>query len=171
MVEAIPDCAEFRMHVSGDMLSAEYIHKWIEICANRPDVTFYTYTRSWTIPELWKAIRILADLPNVNVNLSCDKDTGKPFDGYRWCYLTHDDIVPDWIRAGDIVFRSLQIGQKRKRKADEKKGIDPDIRAPLVHKLGAGTVCPKERGKDIPNLSCKTCHLCVDKPLGRIPVS
>lgn len=171
MIRCIPRRCEFRMHVSGDMYSAAYIAKWIDICSERPDVIFYTYTRSWRNPELWELIQALATLPNVNVNLSVDDETGKPevdnAESFRWCYLTHDDNTPEWIRSGDIVFRSAHGGQKKRRKNDEKKGIDPDIRSPLVHKLGAGTVCPMERGKDMPkHFSCATCHLCVDKPKG-----
>lgn len=169
MIENIPELCEFRIHVSGDFYSAEYIAKWIAIASERPDVTFYAYTRSWRKPELWPMIEALSALANVNVNLSVDKDTGKPnvenAEAYRWCYLTHDDNVCDWIREGDIVFRSAHIGQKKRRKNDAKKGIDPDIRSPLVHKLSGGTVCPFERGKDMPKgFSCKRCHLCVEKP-------
>jgi len=169
MIRDIPRRCEFRIHVSGDCKDAAYVLDWIAIASKRPDVVFYTYTRSWRDPDIWVAVRALAELPNVNVNLSTDDDTGKPdvidAESFRWCHLTHDDNVPDWIRKGDIVFRSAHGGQKKRRKNDEKKGIDPDIRSPLVHKLGAGTVCPMERGKDMPkNFSCATCHLCVDKP-------
>lgn len=169
MIRHIPDCSNMRIHVSGDFYSADYIKKWFAIASERPDVTFYSYSRSWRKPELWPMVEALHALPNVNVNLSVDDDTGAPSvenaDAYRWCYLTHDDNVPEWIREGDIVFRSNHIGQKRRRKNDEKKGIDPDIRSPIVHKLGAGTVCPLERGKDLPaHFSCKRCHLCVEKP-------
>lgn len=165
MIEEIPDCCEFRIHISGDFYSPDYVYSWIEIAANRPDVTFYTYTRSWCTPKIWNVIATLAALPNVNINLSVDEDTGEPdLDSYRWCYLTNNDTAPDWLRDGDIVFRSNHIGQKRKRKHDTKKGIDPDIRAPLIHKIGAATVCPFERGKDMPkSFSCAKCHLCVDK--------
>lgn len=168
MIRCIPDVCEFRIHVSGDFHSIDYIKKWIAIASERPDVTFYAYTRSWRIPALWAMLEMLAALPNVNINLSVDDETGSPgveFDAYRWCYLTHNDAVPQWIRRGDIIFRSGHIGQKKRRKNDAKKGINPDIRSPLVHKLGEGTVCPFERGKDMPaSFSCKRCHLCVEKP-------
>jgi len=166
MIEEIPDCCEFRIHVSGDFYSPEYVYRWIEIAANRPDVTFYTYTRSWLIPDIWDVIVTLAALANVNVNLSVDQDTGKPhLDSYRWCYLTDDDTAPEWMRMGDIIFRSNHGGQKKKRRNDVAKGIDPDIRAPLIHKISDATVCPLERGKEMPkSFSCSRCHLCVEKP-------
>jgi len=169
MIRDIPKRCEFRIHVSGDFHTAEYVAKWVAIATARPDVVFYTYTRSWRVKAIWQDILHLAALDNVNVNLSVDDDTGAPrvfgASTMRWCYLTHNDVVPQWIRKGDIIFRSAHIGQKKRRKNDVKKGIDPDIRSPLTHKLGAGTVCPLERGKDMPaNFSCATCHLCVDKP-------
>lgn len=169
MIENIPDCCEFRIHVSGDFYSAPYIRRWAEIASNRPDVTFYTYTRSWRDVTLWYVLEFLAELPNVNVNLSVDIDTGKPdcvdADSFRWCYLSEDDTAPNWMRKGDIIFRAKHIGHKRKRKHDVKKGIDPDIRSPFIYKIGEATVCPFQCGKDIPKpFSCAKCHLCVEKP-------
>ncbi len=167
MIANIPADCQFRIHVSGDFKDADYVHKWIQICRYRPDVTFYAYTRSWQLPEIWKAIRALHSFSNVNVNLSVDDETGKPrvynAKAYRWCYLTHNDSAPDWMRADDIIFRSNYSGHKRRRKNAEKKQLDPDTVAPLIHKL-VGVVCPLERGRDIPNFSCAKCRLCVDKP-------
>tara|TARA_R110002094_G_scaffold221223_2_gene195143 strand:+ start:18 stop:758 length:741 start_codon:yes stop_codon:yes gene_type:complete len=171
MVRDIPPRCEFRIHVSGDFYSTEYVDKWIEIAKRRTDVILYTYTRSWVIPDIWLRIRELNNLLNVNVNLSVDDDTGRPIarDDFRWCYLTHDDNAPNWLRKGDIAFRSNATGKKGnhkwKRKDAIEKGNDPDLVAPLVHKLGKATVCPFERGTDMPkNFSCAKCHLCVDKP-------
>lgn len=167
MIETIPADCEFRIHVSGDFFHPDYVKKWIQICATRTDVMFYAYTRSWRIPDIWSQVRKLHFLENVNVNLSVDDETGpaRVFAArfFRWCYLTKTDSVPSWIRKDDIVFRSNHIGQKRKRKNDIAKGINPDIRTPLVKRLG-GQVCPLEQGRDIPNFSCKKCRLCVDKP-------
>lgn len=167
MIETIPRGCEFRIHVSGDFFHVDYVKKWIEICASRQDVTFYAYTRSWRTPELWEVIRDLQSLPNVNVNLSVDDETGAPThkaaQKFRWCYLTKTDNVPNWIRSRDIVFRSNHNGHKRRRKNATKKGLDPNVVAPLVKHLG-GQVCPMEQGQDIPSFSCKKCTLCVVKP-------
>jgi len=167
MIREIPYGCQFRIHVSGDFFSADYVRDWTEIAFRRTDVTFYAYTRSWQLAEIWTAIRSLHRLPNVNVNLSVDDETGKPhtksMQTYRWCYLTHNDSAPDWMRADDIIFRSNYGGQKTRRKNAVKKGLDPDTVAPLIHKL-VGVVCPLERGREIPNFSCAKCRLCVDKP-------
>jgi hypothetical protein len=168
MVETIPADCEFRIHVSGDFFHVDYVRKWIEIATRRPDVMFYAYTRSWRA-DMFHVIKQLHSLPNVNINLSVDDETGPPsiwcdsMSSLRWCYLTKTDAVPDWIRHDDIVFRSNHLGQKIRRKNDTKKGVNPDIRSPLVKRLG-GQVCPLEQGRDIPNFSCKKCRLCVDKP-------
>ena len=168
MIEHIPKDCQFRIHVSGDFFSVEYIQKWIQIVASRQDVTFYAYTRSWRIPDLLAQIILLHDrFANININLSVDDETGAPpsymMEQMRWCYLTKTDNVPSWIRFDDIIFRSNHNGQKTRRKNDIKKGIDPDIRAPLIKRLG-GQVCPLEQGRDISNFSCAKCRLCVDKP-------
>jgi len=167
MIHKIPKGCQFRIHVSGDFKDADYVRKWNRICEARPDVTFYAYTRSWAIPDIWRQIIYLHALANVNVNLSVDDETGEPhtpkMQEYRWCYLTHNDSAPDWMRADDIIFRSNHGGQITRRKNAVKKGQDPDTVAPLIHKL-VGVVCPLERGRKIPNFSCKKCRLCVDKP-------
>lgn len=168
MVETIPADCQFRIHVSGDFFHVDYVRKWIEIATARPDVTFYAYTRSWRA-DLLHVIEQLNALDNVNVNLSVDDETGSPLEysglteKYRWCYLTKTDNVPDWIRYGDIVFRSNHLGQKTRRKNAVKKGLNPNDIAPLVKRLG-GQVCPLEQGRDIPKFSCAKCMLCVDKP-------
>ena len=173
MIKSIPARCEFRIHVSGDFYSSEYIRKWYEIVAARPDVTFYAYTRSWLIADLWHAIQWLHVLHNINVNLSVDVDTGMPevsnAEYLRWCYLTGDDTAPNWLRKGDIIFRSNHTarpgGHKWKRKKAIKDGLDPNKVAPLIHKMGEATVCPLERGRDLPKyFSCAKCHLCVAKP-------
>ncbi len=170
MIRSIPYMCEFRIHVSGDFKDVAYIRKWIEIVATRTDVVFYAYTRSWQDAEMWEAIKDLHSFAHVNVNLSVDDVTGMPTmmyaDEFRWCYLTHDNSAPDWMRAKDIVFRSNHIGHKRRRKNAWLKGFTPNEVAPLVKKAGKGNaqVCPLEQGQDIPNLSCKKCRLCVDKP-------
>ncbi len=167
MIANIPADCQFRIHVSGDFKDAKYTRQWVKICAARPDVTFYAYTRSWQLKQMWNAIQALHALPNVNVNLSVDDETGAPTiknsDDMRWCYLTHNDSAPNWMRTDDIIFRSNYSGHKTRRKNAKKKGLDPNAIAPLIHTL-VGVVCPLERGRDIPNFSCAKCRLCVDKP-------
>lgn len=161
MIETIPQNCDFRIHVSGDFFHRLYVKKWIQICGARPDVKFYAYTRSWRKPDIHRQILRLNNLPNVNVNLSVDDETGPGIDpSMRWCYLTKTDSVPNWIRSTDIVFRSNHLGHKKRRKNAKAKG---NPLPPLVKRLG-GQVCPLEQGQDIPNFSCKKCALCVDKP-------
>lgn len=171
MVDTIPADCQFRIHVSGDFFHPDYVRKWLEIAVRRPDVTFYAYTRSWRIPEIWEQIKILHALRNVNVNLSVDDETGAPkgLTAYmmRWCYLTKTDNVPTWIRPIDIVFRSNHLGHKKRRKNAIAKGETPP---PLVKRLG-GQVCPLEQGQDIPNFSCAKCRLCVDKPAREVALA
>lgn len=173
MVKNIPPRCEFRIHVSGDFCSQEYIAKWCHIAEARPDVKFYVYTRSWRVPKLVTALLSLNYLPSVNVNLSVDNDSGLPnFVGaerLRWCFLSDNDKAPSWLRATDIVFRtnhSAKIGHHQWiRKRAVERGQDPDIIAPLLHRIAGAITCPFERGKDMPtNFSCSRCGLCVNKP-------
>lgn len=169
MIETIPRNSTGRLHVSGDFFHADYVQKWIDICGARPDVYVYCYTRSWRVHDIFPAIITLHALPNVNVNLSVDDETGSPANPfydlpdvgfYRWCYLAKTDKVPGWVRHDDIVFRSNHKGHKIRRKNAIKKGETPP---PLVKRLG-GQVCPMEQGQSMSNFSCAKCRLCIDKP-------
>ena len=170
MVKNIPQRCDFRIHVSGDFFSIEYVARWIQIVKARPDVRFYAYTRSWRVPAIWAMIQQLAQLPNINVNLSVDAETGAPSaENYRWCFLTDNDSAPVWMRKGDIVFRTNHSGKtghhQWKRKNALVKGLDPNAVAPLLHKIAGATVCPMERGTKMPeNFSCAKCALCIKKP-------
>lgn len=173
MIANIPHNCEFRIHVSGDFFSTKYIQKWKEIAKARPDVTFYTYTRSWRVEELWFEIMELNALSNVNVNLSVDMETGVPLvpyaDDYRWCYLSDNNWAPHWLRRTDIIFRTnhnaRQGNHQWKRKKAETNGENPDIVAPLCHRIAGAVVCPFERGRPMPsNFSCSKCTLCIKKP-------
>jgi len=52
-----------RIHESGDMFSQEYLDMWYEIAKERPDVMFYTYTKT---EHIWDWSKIKA-LPNFNL--------------------------------------------------------------------------------------------------------
>lgn len=64
-----------RLHVSGDFYSIEYIENWIKIIKANPDIQFYTYTKSWRIPDLLPYIVTLAQVENLVVFASTDDDT------------------------------------------------------------------------------------------------
>lgn len=172
MIRNIPKRCEFRIHVSGDFKDVAYVLDWIAIASKRPDVIFYTYTRSWRLAKLWVAIRELAKLPNVNVNLSVDDETGMPnvvdAENFRWCYLSTNDVAPEWLRRTDIIFRTNHNARKGnhqwKRKDAIAKGLNPDTVAPVLHRIAGAVVCPFERGRKLENFSCSQCGLCVDKP-------
>ena len=52
-----------RIHESGDVFSQAYLDMWFEIVKERPDVRFYTYTKTMDIWD-WGKIK---SLPNFNV--------------------------------------------------------------------------------------------------------
>src|SRR5262249_55554902 len=83
-----------RLHSSGDPFSAQYTRKWLEILARSPDVSAYSYTRSWRVPEILPALAELAALPNFQLWFSADADTGMATEvpsGRRSAWLQHDD--------------------------------------------------------------------------------
>ena len=80
----------FRIHVSGDFYSQGYINKWIRIIRVLPQIKFYSYTRSWMIPELLPILEKLRALPNMQLFASCDSTMPDPPQGWRVAWIEGD---------------------------------------------------------------------------------
>jgi len=65
----------FRWHVSGDFFNVKYIYDWVNIVKSNPEITFYGYTRSWSVPDLLPHLEALRSLPNVILFASTDIST------------------------------------------------------------------------------------------------
>lgn len=126
-----------RLHVSGDIYSADYARKLRDIAKLCPQTVFYTYTRSWRRPEIRKALAELAALPNFVLIYSADKESGIP-NTKRVAYMSLDDA--------DVPGKPVMIVLRVKRKT-------------VKGKLGSSVVCPAENG--IKNaVTCQRCQLC-----------
>jgi hypothetical protein len=143
------DVRRFRIHPSGDFYDAPYTRKWFDIASQSTMTTFWAYTRSWHIKRMRKALIALKDLPNMNLWLSCDREThelyGRPpkWKRTRVAYMTteYDEFVPAYA---DLVFRD-----KRKREAKYTHGR---------------LVCPVENGVELKRkLTCDKCGICFNE--------
>ena len=77
----------FRMHVSGDFYDVKYIHNWVSIANANPNMMFYGYTRSWSIPNMLSHLEALRGLHNVILFASTDDTTvGNVPAGWREAY-------------------------------------------------------------------------------------
>ncbi len=54
----------YRIHAWGDFFSNQYAKKWVEIIKSNPNVWFYMYTKSFTMPALKK---LIADIKNKTI--------------------------------------------------------------------------------------------------------
>lgn len=63
----------FRLHVSGDWFNLQYIYNWIKIIKANPDISFYTYTHSWTNANLLPHLETIKNLPNMTLFISVDE--------------------------------------------------------------------------------------------------
>lgn len=45
-----------RVHSAGDFYSVDYLRAWYEVAKRCPEAVFYTYTRTWTLPEFRRAL-------------------------------------------------------------------------------------------------------------------
>jgi hypothetical protein len=79
-----------RIHVSGDFYSAAYTDMWREICLARPEIVFWSYTRSWSVPGLLPSLEDLRRLPNTRLFASCDPVMPLPPAGWRVAFVEED---------------------------------------------------------------------------------
>lgn len=100
----------FRLHYSGDFVSADYAKAWAEVVSEFPAVHFWVYTRSDEFVEL------ILGKPNLTVYLSCDPvnfDTMVGiFDKYKdkhanlgLAWLGHNGPEPEkyrWVTCPEI---------------------------------------------------------------------
>lgn len=85
------DAKVVRIHVSGDFSSVEYIEGWIALAARRPEVDFFTYSRSWRVPELLPSLGQFRFLPNVELFASMDCSIQEtPPSGWRRAWIEGD---------------------------------------------------------------------------------
>jgi hypothetical protein len=149
MIEEIrkKKCAIVRIHVAGDLYSAEYTKKWHKIVKACPDVRFFIYTRSWRIPKIREAIdAFVKDCPNLRMWFSVDAEIAPELKNVpkrvRRAYMTvaNNDIPSNKM---DLVFR------------------DYAIRNSVQKKVNGVLVCPPENG--ITKLNCETCGICWER--------
>jgi hypothetical protein len=117
-----------KIHVVGDFFSVAYINAWSRVAELLPDVTFWTYTRSWRVPSLVPALERLAIHDNMSLFFSYDHATGTPppVRGARLAWMaSHDEDLPP--APTHIVFRASV--ERRK--------------TPLT-RLGLAFVCPHQ---------------------------
>jgi hypothetical protein len=134
-------CRVVRIHVAGDYFSAEYAEKWLEIIRRCPDTTFYAYTRSWRVADIFSVLVEMASLDNFRLWFSADSDTGTPpvVEGVRvaWMMQTAEELIED----ADLIFRDKPLRQEK------------------VRRIGLTLVCPTESGSDT-YTDCGVCKFC-----------
>jgi hypothetical protein len=105
-----------RLHVSGDIYSAEYAMKWLEVMRQCPRVRFYLYSRSWRIEGIAKVLEQMAALRCAKIWFSIDSETGVPAKvrvGVRLAYLQVDeDEEPELL---DLLFVVRRLKRHAKR--------------------------------------------------------
>lgn len=133
-------CDLVRLHVAGDFYDEVYIQKWFEIVEQAPAAKFYTYTRSWAVPDYFDPLVALGRLPNMDLWFSFDRDMPAPpaTKGVRTAYLSvnPEDQPP---KGTNLVFR--------------------DYKKPPARFLNNVRVCSYEDGFP-EKTSCSKCRLC-----------
>jgi hypothetical protein len=133
-----------RIHVSGDFYDTSYAEKWHEIIRTAARIRFFAYTRSWRRDEFIAPFVRLAQLPNMRLWFSEDRESGPAFDlpNVRRAYMAVDDF--DALRAPegvDMVFR--------------------DQTDTVIKKINGSQVCPVENGVVTQvRITCSSCRLC-----------
>jgi hypothetical protein len=79
-----------RIHVSGGLYSPQYIQSWYRICLAFPQTRFWSYSRSWVVPELLPSLEQLRALGNVEIFASTDPTMPLPSKGWRVAFIETD---------------------------------------------------------------------------------
>ncbi len=150
-VPPIPaDAKIVRAHVSGDFDTPEYILSWVERLKERPDVTFWAYTRSWRCHSLHEHLDQLRALPNVELFASMDASNPEmPPDGWRRAWIWRDKA---YTTRDDGPTQTFGVETR----------LMPRNAANTVQSVVDGKqslTCPEERGTQ-PN--CEACRFCLD---------
>ena len=86
-----------RIHVAGDFYSQDYIDKWIRIAKANPTISFYAYTKAYTLD-------FSARPDNFVMKLSDDKDIWRPyqsrFDGVARVYEPDAPCPAGFVACG-----------------------------------------------------------------------
>jgi len=130
----------FRPHVVGDFYNERYVRKWIRIVKRSRETEFFTYTRTWAVPDYFDAIVELGRQPNMQLWLSFDRDMAVPprLKGFRRCYLAADDEDHPPQKV-DLVFRDYRRTVMKRAK----------------YRV---LVCPYDNG--VTNTTCSKCGIC-----------
>ena len=132
-----------RLHVAGDFFDPAYVYAWIKLMNENPNIQFFAYTRSWRMPDMVESLQKLANLPNMTLLLSVDRDTGYPdaieWYGYRTAFMMVDDDDSHLVRPDThVVFR--------------------DKRFAVLKQVNGNLVCPTENG--VTKTTCEKCKWC-----------
>lgn len=63
-----------RIHDGGDFFSPAYAAAWNNTVRNLPQITFWAYTRSWSVPSINAELVELASASNMKLWISADRD-------------------------------------------------------------------------------------------------
>jgi hypothetical protein len=74
-----------RIHESGDFYSQRYINDWVWIMSHCPEVTFYSYTRSYML-DFSKALK----LSNFSLRYSVDPSTRYVLEGVPYAFTSKE---------------------------------------------------------------------------------
>jgi len=129
----------FRVDVLGDADGPAWPRCLYQVAAARPKVTFWKYSRAWTIRSIREELVTLNTLPNFHVLASCDDEM--------------------WAR-GDRPPRELRTAWEGEPSQEVLDWYVKDGRPRFV-------LCPYDRDKADPRRisGCSTCTLCFRKEL------
>ncbi|MBP3955465.1 hypothetical protein J8F10_09240 [Gemmata sp. G18] len=133
-----------RWHCSGDVYSPGYARKMLDIIERSEHTKFWGYTRSWSVPTIAPVLKDIAALPNMQLWLSADAETGYPDEvpeGARVAWMQTD--VEEDTREADLVF------------------LDHPLRKLTLPLAVLEKACPTEtpEGKK-KGTTCATCRYC-----------
>lgn len=146
------EITRFRWHVSGDVFSTRHAEWIARVCQLAPETRFWIYTRTL------HAVRVLAGLENLTVNVSADVDNyqdaaecARTFD-LNLCYFMREG---DDLEDADVIFPDYPLrGRKLARPTDTAFWQ-------ALTKSERRRVCPADYFGQSEHIRCGPCKKCL----------
>lgn len=150
----------FRWHVSGDVMHARHASWIAHVATCSPGVGHWIYTKSFHVAGL------LANAPNLTVNLSADRDnyaearaTLRCGWGDRICYMSQSpDDVPADLPPGSVIFPDYPARGRKLEAPTEHPWWQ--ARAPAERAM----VCGADFFGQSDSMRCGPCNKCMVRP-------
>lgn len=135
-----------RVHGVGDFYSLSYTAKWYLVMESCPEITFFFFTRSHTLPGYGDYFAGMSELPNVFLWYSVDRE------------IPYPQKIPPRVR---LAYMLTEGETESPYPVDLYFRDDEHAAGEVIKKINGVQVCPYEQNvRRQVKLTCSTCQIC-----------